>query len=434
MWLETAAAFCVLLCGVQRSKSQSKVDALCNDIVPDGYEIYKAPDEDGNPINVLIGFQVLDIGEVDEEKMDFHLHVFVSSVWNDSRLHLHKYQGRTESEYTIIYEKCRHYIWTPDIFFETAKIVENYERTLPSTLIKVLPDGAIIMSTRYSFKAGCHMNFEDYPFDSQECVFFVSLMSSSDSVAVLKWVGESQYEGRMSSIKLMRKSEPLQFFLRQPTAHSITEVFAEGNYTSLLASFRMVRRLTGSIMNTYAPSIMIVTMSWVSFWLKVDAVPARVALSVTSLLTLCTQVDQYKSQLPPVNYIKAMDIWLFVCILMVFSSLVMFAISYNIHTRICKECIEEKQNEEKSQLLFTKRRKIKMYSLGTDEDRQIKFIQSAKNTVRGLDGKDCPKCEKKQYLGTRVDIICRTVFPGSFLIFAIIYWVYYLKIYHGHIT
>ncbi|GFR18593.1 neur_chan_LBD domain-containing protein [Trichonephila clavata] len=196
---------------------------------------------------------------------DFRLHAFVSSVWNDSRLHLHKYRGRTKSEYTIIYEKCRHYIWTPDIFFERAKVIENYERVSPCTLVKILPDGAIIMSTRYSFKAECLMNFENYPFDSQECVFFVSLMSSSDSVAVLKWIGDSQYGDRMSSIKMMRKSEPLQFFLSHPTAHSITEVFAEGNYTSLLASFRMVRRLTGSIMNTYAPSTMIVTMSWVSF-------------------------------------------------------------------------------------------------------------------------------------------------------------------------
>ncbi|GIY86692.1 hypothetical protein CEXT_726161 [Caerostris extrusa] len=106
------------------------------------------------------------------------------------------------------------------------------------------------------------------------CIF-VSLMTSSDSVAVLKWVGESSYGDKMSSIKMMRKAEPLQFFLRQPTAHSITEMFAEGNYTSLMANFRMVRRLTGSIMNTYAPSTMIVTMSWVSFWIKVDAVPRK---------------------------------------------------------------------------------------------------------------------------------------------------------------
>ncbi|GBN93645.1 hypothetical protein AVEN_73830-1 [Araneus ventricosus] len=59
--------------------------------------------------------------------------------------------------------------------------------------------------------------------------------------------------------------------------------------------------------------------------------------------TASVKVEQYKSQLPPVNYIKAMDIWLFVCILMVFSSLLVFAVSYHIHTRKCKECSKEKK-------------------------------------------------------------------------------------------
>ncbi|CAL1293039.1 unnamed protein product [Larinioides sclopetarius] len=306
------------------------------------------------------------------------------SIWNDSRLYLNKYRDSLASEFSIVYERCRHYIWTPDIFFENAKHIENFENTSPSTMLKVLPDGAIIMSTRYSFKAGCDMNFENYPFDSQKCVFYVSL----------------------------------------------------SNYTSLLANFRMVRRLTGSIMNTYAPSTMIVTMSWVSFWIKVDAVPARVALSVTSLLTLCTQVEQYKSQLPPVNYIKAMDIWLFVCILMVFSSLLVFAVSYHLHSRKCKECTKEKKTGEKTEFLFKKGRKMKLYPLITDEDKQIKFIQSSKGPypIQEMNAKECQKCLESQAWGPRVDEICKTVFPGSFLIFAIVYWVHYLRIYNGHLS
>ncbi|GIY01363.1 glycine receptor subunit alpha-3 [Caerostris extrusa] len=75
-----------------------------------------------------------------------------------------------------------------------------------------------------------------------------------------------------------------------------------------------------SVINIYIPSALIVGMSWASFWLPLDAVPARVALSVTSLLTLCTQVQQYKANLPPVSYVTAMDIWLFLCAYSWFSS------------------------------------------------------------------------------------------------------------------
>ncbi|GBM53364.1 Glycine receptor subunit alpha-3, partial [Araneus ventricosus] len=98
-------------------------------------------------------------------------------------------------------------------------------------------------------------------------------------------------------------------------------------------NFILVRRLTGSIINIYAPSSLITAVSWVTFWLRLEAAPARVSLSITSLLTLCTQVQFNKSQLPPLNYITAVDIWLFVCIFLVFSTLVEFAISYNTYTK-----------------------------------------------------------------------------------------------------
>jgi len=40
------------------------------------------------------------------------------------------------------------------------------------------------------------------------------------------------------------------------------------------------------LFHTYIPSALIVVMSWISFWIKPEAIPARVTLGVTSLLTL----------------------------------------------------------------------------------------------------------------------------------------------------
>ena len=50
---------------------------------------------------------------------------------------------------------------------------------------------------------------------------------------------------------------------------------------------------------------MIVMMMMISFWIKPEAVPARVTLGVTSLLTLSTQHANSQKALPPVSYIKA---------------------------------------------------------------------------------------------------------------------------------
>ncbi|KFM57837.1 Glycine receptor subunit alpha-3, partial [Stegodyphus mimosarum] len=158
-------------------------------------------------------------------------------------------------------------------------------------------------------------------------------------------------------------------------------------------------------MNTYAPSTMIVTMSWVSFWLKVDAVPARVALSITSLLTLCTQVQQYKAQLPPVSYIKAMDIWLFVCIIMVFSTLLEFAISYNIHSKKCQKCSNthtkasspDADEEDKDDRPKT----ITNTWVAKDKTEKVTYVNSANtvSTSQTVQNKECSECLNNRLLG-----------------------------------
>ena len=79
-------------------------------------------------------------------------------------------------------------------------------------------------------------------------------------------------------------------------------------------------------MCSYIPTCLIVIMSWVSFWIKPDAVPARVTLCVTSLLTLSTQHAQSQKSLPPVSYIKAIDIFMSSCTLFVFGSLMEYAL------------------------------------------------------------------------------------------------------------
>ena len=67
-------------------------------------------------------------------------------------------------------------------------------------------------------------------------------------------------------------------------------------------------------------------MSWISFWIKAEAVPARVTLCVTSLLTLSTQHAQSQKSLPPVSYIKAIDIFMSSCTVFVFASLMEYAL------------------------------------------------------------------------------------------------------------
>lgn len=71
---------------------------------------------------------------------------------------------------------------------------------------------------------------------------------------------------------------------------------------------------------------MLVIVSWVSFWLDPNAIPARVSLGVTTLLTMATQISGINASLPPVSYIKAVDVWTECCLTFVFGALLEFAL------------------------------------------------------------------------------------------------------------
>ena len=53
---------------------------------------------------------------------------------------------------------------------------------------------------------------------------------------------------------------------------------------------------------------MLVIVSWFSFWIDPKAVPARVALGVTTLLTMSTKTASISNSLPPVAYTKVQGV------------------------------------------------------------------------------------------------------------------------------
>lgn len=77
----------------------------------------------------------------------------------------------------------------------------------------------------------------------------------------------------------------------------------------------------------YIPSMLIVMLSWISFWLNVNAVPGRISLGVLTVLTMTQQSSTVNATLPRVSYTKAIDIWMSMCLVFVFAALIEFAVA-----------------------------------------------------------------------------------------------------------
>lgn len=69
-------------------------------------------------------------------------------------------------------------------------------------------------------------------------------------------------------------------------------------------TFSLKREIGYYFIQTFVPSILIVVLSWVSFWIDIEAVPARISLGLLTVLTMTTQSSGVLSRMPRVSYIK----------------------------------------------------------------------------------------------------------------------------------
>lgn len=104
-----------------------------------------------------------------------------------------------------------------------------------------------------------------------------------------------------------------------------TVSLSTGNYSRLTTYFTFKRNIGFYLIQIYLPSSLIVVISWVSFWLNREATQARVTIGVTTVLTQTTLMTSTNASLPKVSYVKSLDVFLGVCFLIVFLSLIEYA-------------------------------------------------------------------------------------------------------------
>lgn len=100
---------------------------------------------------------------------------------------------------------------------------------------------------------------------------------------------------------------PLLFLQRMSLKYVVSIVCLcvyVGEYSCLKVDLAFQRKFSYYLLTIYIPCDMLVVVSWVSFWLDANAIPARVSLGVTTLLTMATQTTGINNSLPPVSYTK----------------------------------------------------------------------------------------------------------------------------------
>uniref|UniRef100_A0A0N4ZFA3 Neur_chan_memb domain-containing protein n=1 Tax=Parastrongyloides trichosuri TaxID=131310 RepID=A0A0N4ZFA3_PARTI len=124
---------------------------------------------------------------------------------------------------------------------------------------------------------------------------------------------------------------------------------SSGNYVRLKVQISLTRQIGFYLMNIIVPSILIVTISWVSFWLDRGSSPARTGLGVTTVLTETTLITTTNNSMPKVSYIKGLDVYLNFCFVMVFASLVEYAVVSYMNKKLAQKRDKKRRKQEQAQ-------------------------------------------------------------------------------------
>uniref|UniRef100_A0A3P8T0C6 Gamma-aminobutyric acid type A receptor subunit beta3 n=1 Tax=Amphiprion percula TaxID=161767 RepID=A0A3P8T0C6_AMPPE len=279
-----------------------------------GYDIRLRPDFGGAPVAVGMSIDVASIDMVSEVNMDYTLTMYFQQYWRDKRL---AYVGIPLN--LTLDNRVADQLWVPDTYFLNDKKSFVHGVTVKNRMIRLHPDGTVLYGLRITTTAACMMDLRRYPLDEQNCTLEIeSYGYTTDDI-------EFYWKGGESAVTGVTRIELPQFSIVDYKLVSRNVVFSTGAYPRLSLSFRLKRNIGYFILQTYMPSILITILSWVSFWINYDASAARVALGITTVLTMTTINTHLRETLPKIPYVKAIDMYLMGCFVMVFLALLEYA-------------------------------------------------------------------------------------------------------------
>ncbi|TGZ37571.1 Uncharacterized protein DBV15_03853 [Temnothorax longispinosus] len=364
---------------------EKEKQVLDNILGPGRYDARIRPSgENGTdgPAIVRVNLFVRSIATISDIKMEYSVQLTFREQWLDERLRFNDFGGRLK--YLTLTEASR--VWMPDLFFSNEKEGHFHNIIMPNVYIRIFPNGSVLYSIRISLTLSCPMNLKLYPLDRQIC--------------------------------------------------SLRE------YSCLKVDLLFKREFSYYLIQIYIPCCMLVIVSWVSFWLDQSAVPARVSLGVTTLLTMATQTSGINASLPPVSYTKAIDVWTGVCLTFVFGALLEFAlVNYASRSDMHSDNIK-KQFPPSDQMEHSSSIDPSSELLEPDGSANFAMKPLVRHPEDTMSMDKLQQCEihmqprkknccrswlsKFPTRSKRIDVISRIFFPIVFAFFNLTYWSTYL--------
>ncbi|KAH9496023.1 Glycine receptor subunit alpha-2 [Bulinus truncatus] len=334
-----------------------------------------------------------------------YIHIYPNGtvVYSTSRLsYAHMDTNFTSME---VDSKLMESVWVPDVYFRNEKRSAFHDVTVPNKYMHIYKSGQVRYSLRLSLTLSCRMRLQKYPLDTQNCPMVIQSYTYTTENVMFKWLEE---EPITYDKEIALNTELPQFSIVANTTGSCNGTMDSESpkFACIEAHFTLKRDIGFYIIQVYVPSILIVTLSWVGFWLDLEAIPARVSLGVLTVLTLNTHGSNTQAQLPKVSYIKAIDVWVVSSLIFVFAAFLEFAYVNVLSRR------GEKLNTSST---------VTGEATAEQKEDSAPMINGKMSRQPGAPN---PGALFK-LRARRVDKMSRVLFPLSFSVFNVLYWLIY---------
>lgn len=276
------------------------------------------------PWNYDFKFVVEEISNINDKAQTMSISMYFGVSWLDPRLRINEtavewreVKTGPKDEVNVSPESLK-YIWYPELEIYGLEKFGRQRVLKEMSGVRIRRNKTIHYELGVRITISCRMMFDDYPLDAHTCQFQVG--SYYDTNKTVKCSSEYVYdESRQRSLQHFIEFEPLP-------EKDTSVVLPSGAYAACGFQIRLVRKTMQFLVQVYLPSFMFVVVSWVSFLIKPEVVPGRMALLVTLFLVLINIFNSVRERAPISSRLNAIDFYLVMCIFLVFGALLEYGV------------------------------------------------------------------------------------------------------------
>lgn len=379
------------------------------------------------PVKIYISIRVASINDISELNSNYKMTIYFQQQWIDERLDYSDIVNNTGCPLTLD-SRVVDQIWIPDTYF-TDRDSFIHDVTTKNRLVRLWPNGTVLFGMRITLELGCplHTNLMKYPLDDQNCTLEAESYGYNDANVRYCTDPKSIHE-----VDEITKLQLPQFVVTKASLDRRTAKFTSGNYDRMVLTIYLSRNIGYFVLQTYIPCSLITILSWVSFWINHEATAARVALGVTTVLTMTTISTNVRAALPKVNYIKALDVYTYVSFFFTFFGLFEYAVVNHIFCKMKnREFKKRKKEAKKHRQLMKKNQEYDMAMKNSMKDSDVikqdpkyKFSMLREFKIKNVFERYVAKIPEMKDVSV-IDKYARVIFPTSFLLFNLWYFSYY---------